>query len=107
MLALLKLYRSGLKEVFLYLICTFALSHICIFVFAQVNPTPAAERVKKIQQRKELEKKSLLNEIQFRNVGPTVMSGRVSDIEANPDDPTEFYVAYSSGGLWHTQNNGL
>ncbi len=24
----------------------------------------------------------------------------------NPQDPTEFYVAYASGGLWHTQNNG-
>jgi photosystem II stability/assembly factor-like uncharacterized protein len=35
------------------------------------------------------------------------MSGRVSDIEANPNDPTEFYVAYASGGLWHTINNGL
>jgi hypothetical protein len=35
------------------------------------------------------------------------MSGRVDDIEANPDDPTEFYVAYASGGLWYTKNNGL
>jgi photosystem II stability/assembly factor-like uncharacterized protein len=34
------------------------------------------------------------------------MSGRVVDIEVNPQDPTEFYVAYASGGLWHTQNNG-
>jgi photosystem II stability/assembly factor-like uncharacterized protein len=34
------------------------------------------------------------------------MSGRVVDIEANPDDPTEFYVAYATGGLWHTTNNG-
>jgi len=30
----------------------------------------------------------------------------VVDIEVNPQDPTEFYVAYASGGLWHTQNNG-
>ncbi|HEY0731448.1 MAG TPA: hypothetical protein VGD33_03430, partial [Chitinophagaceae bacterium] len=28
-------------------------------------------------------------------------------IDANPDDPTEFYVGYSTGGLWHTTNNGL
>src|SRR5687767_10789 len=107
MLVLLKFYRPGLRGFFLYFICLFVYLHIGIIVFAQVNPTPAAERVKKIQQRKELEKKSMLNDIQFRNIGPTVMSGRVSDIEANPDDPTEFYVAYSSGGLWHTKNNGL
>jgi photosystem II stability/assembly factor-like uncharacterized protein len=34
------------------------------------------------------------------------MSGRVVDIEVNPQDPTEFYVAYASGGLWQTKNNG-
>ena len=34
------------------------------------------------------------------------MSGRVVDIDANPEDPTEFYVAYATGGLWHTTNNG-
>jgi len=44
--------------------------------------------------------------IQFRNIGPTVMSGRVVDIAVNPDDPSHFYVAYASGGLWETKNNG-
>ncbi len=34
------------------------------------------------------------------------MSGRVVDIEVNPADPIEFYVAYATGGLWHTKNNG-
>jgi photosystem II stability/assembly factor-like uncharacterized protein len=34
------------------------------------------------------------------------MSGRVVDLDVNPDDPTEFFVAYASGGLWHTNNNG-
>ncbi|MGA1773133.1 MAG: WD40/YVTN/BNR-like repeat-containing protein, partial [Flavobacteriaceae bacterium] len=44
--------------------------------------------------------------IQFESVGPSVMSGRVVDLEVNPEDPTEFYVAYASGGLWHTTDNG-
>ena len=34
------------------------------------------------------------------------MSGRVADIDVNPNDPTEFYVGYASGGLWYTKNNG-
>ncbi len=34
------------------------------------------------------------------------MSGRVVDLDVNPDQPTEFYVAYASGGLWYTNNNG-
>src|SRR6186713_3576891 len=78
-----------------------------IITFAQVAPTCAEERMKAVQQRKELEKRSVVNDINFRNIGPVTMSGRVDDIEANPDDPTEFYVAYASGGLWYTKNNGL
>ena len=35
------------------------------------------------------------------------MSGRVVDLEVNPGNPTEFYVAYASGGLWHTKDNGI
>ncbi|MDC3345203.1 glycosyl hydrolase, partial [Flavobacteriaceae bacterium] len=42
----------------------------------------------------------------FTNIGPTIMSGRVADIDVNPNDPTEFYVGYASGGLWYTKNNG-
>lgn len=79
---------------------------ISTFVTAQVNPTPAAERMKVMEQRKALANKSPLNDIPFRNIGPTIMSGRVVDIDANPEDPTEFYVAYATGGLWHTKNNG-
>lgn len=73
---------------------------------AQVKPTSGAERLKSVEQRKALERRSTINHVKFRNIGPSVMSGRVVDIDANPQDPTEFYVAYSTGGLWHTTNNG-
>ncbi|HEU4633006.1 MAG TPA: hypothetical protein VFS22_03415, partial [Flavisolibacter sp.] len=76
------------------------------YSFGQVKPTPGSDRLKGLQQRQLLEKKSTINHVKFRNIGPSVMSGRVDDIEANPDDPTEFYVAYATGGLWHTTNNG-
>jgi photosystem II stability/assembly factor-like uncharacterized protein len=77
-----------------------------LFVQAQIKATSAQERLKSIDQRKQLLSRSTLNETGFRNIGPSVMSGRVVDIEVNPQDPTEFYVAYASGGLWHTKNNG-
>ncbi|HMU46889.1 MAG TPA: hypothetical protein PKC72_11000 [Chitinophagaceae bacterium] len=80
--------------------------HLYSVVFTQVEPTPAAERMKVAEQRSKLEKNSVLNEIEFKNIGPSIMSGRVVDVDANPDDPTEFYVAYATGGLWHTTNNG-
>jgi photosystem II stability/assembly factor-like uncharacterized protein len=73
---------------------------------AQIIPTPANERLEGLAKRKELTENSLVNNVMFRNVGPTIMSARVVDLEVNPEDPTEFYVAYASGGLWHTKNNG-
>lgn len=78
----------------------------CIDVFPQVNPTPASERMLGAQRHNNMAASSPLNDIKFRNIGPAIMSGRVVDIDANPEDPTEFYVAYASGGLWYTRNNG-
>ncbi|WP_288979937.1 glycosyl hydrolase [uncultured Flavobacterium sp.] len=49
---------------------------------------------------------SLFNQVEAKNIGPTIMSGRVVDLAVNPKNPTEFYVAYATGGLWHTNNNG-
>ncbi|TAG12155.1 MAG: glycosyl hydrolase [Sphingobacteriia bacterium] len=74
---------------------------------AQVKPTTAKERLKLIDQRKSLNQQSKINETAFRNIGPSVMSGRVVDIDVNPTDATEFYIAYATGGLWHTVNNGI
>ena len=51
-------------------------------------------------------KASLVKNVPFENIGPSIMSGRVVDLDVNPEMPSEFYVAYASGGLWHTINNG-
>src|SRR5689334_3229145 len=71
-----------------------------------VTPTNEKDRLGGILKHYDLERKSLLTNVKFRNVGPTIMSGRAVDVCVNENDPTEFYVAYASGGLWHTTNNG-
>ncbi|GIV61716.1 MAG: hypothetical protein KatS3mg044_0582 [Rhodothermaceae bacterium] len=71
-----------------------------------VPPTPASQRLASAARRAQLRERSLVRNVAFRNVGPTVMSGRVVDLDVSPDDPTHFYVAYASGGLWKTTNNG-
>lgn len=68
--------------------------------------TSAAERWTGFEKRKELLNNSLVRNIPFKNIGPTIMSGRVVDLAVNPEDPTHFYVAYASGGLWETRNEG-
>ena len=50
--------------------------------------------------------KSLVKNVPFTNIGPTIMSGRIVDVDVNPINPNEFYAAYASGGLWYTNNNG-
>ncbi len=42
-----------------------------------------------------------------RNIGPAVMSGRIVDLAVVELDPTVFYVASATGGLWKTTNNAV
>ena len=42
----------------------------------------------------------------LRNIGPALMSGRVSDLAIHPDDQSTWYVAVGSGGVWKTTNAG-
>lgn len=90
---------------------------ISFFLFLLITPflsaqndqpvfTPAKERIQSFEKRQQLEANSIVNAIPFEQIGPVVQSGRVSEIAVNPEDPTHFYVAYSSGGLWETRNNG-
>lgn len=73
---------------------------------AQIAPTQKAEIQKALQQKESMDASSLVKNIPFKNIGPSIMSGRVVDIDVNPNNPTEFYVGYASGGLWYTNNNG-
>ena len=93
------------KYIFCLLSFTFLFS-APVLLQAQVSPTAAAERMKSFELRRQLQSQSLLKEVPFRNAGPVIMSGRVVDMDVNPDNPNEFYVAYATGGLWHTTNNG-
>jgi photosystem II stability/assembly factor-like uncharacterized protein len=45
--------------------------------------------------------------LKWRNVGPALTSGRISDFAFNPNNPFEYYVATSSGGVWKTINSGV
>ena len=44
--------------------------------------------------------------LSLRNIGPAVTSGRVGEIAIHPEEPSVWYVAVSSGGVWKTENAG-
>jgi len=85
----------------------FKLLFLCISttIIAQ-NPTNSEIIQQSLEKKSQMMQSSLVKNIEFTNIGPTVMSGRVVDMAVNPDNTTEFYVGYASGGLWYTNNNG-
>ncbi|MCB0637437.1 MAG: glycosyl hydrolase [Lewinella sp.] len=88
---------------------TLVLGCLALALGAQSVPslvTPAAQRLAAFEQRQALQENSPVAALPFRNIGPSVQSGRVSELAVRPDDPSHFYVAYASGGLWKTENNG-
>ncbi|MEP0087413.1 MAG: glycosyl hydrolase, partial [Maribacter dokdonensis] len=75
-------------------------------VSAQVQPTTSEKIDESLIAKQAMDANSLVKNIPLKNVGPSVMSGRVVDLAVNDNNPTEYYVAYASGGLWYTNNNG-
>ncbi len=49
---------------------------------------------------------SILNNFEWRNIGPSSMGGRVSDIAVDPQHPYVIYVGLSTGGVIKSTNNG-
>jgi photosystem II stability/assembly factor-like uncharacterized protein len=45
--------------------------------------------------------------LEFRNIGPAIMGGRIDDFAVAEGRPSTFYVATASAGLWKTVNNGV
>ncbi len=48
-----------------------------------------------------------LEAMAFRSVGPGLVTGRIADIEIDPNDNNTWYVASAFGGLWKTVNRGI
>jgi photosystem II stability/assembly factor-like uncharacterized protein len=71
-------------------------------------PTPKAKPVKPAASAAAtpLLNEGLLAGLAFRNIGPAVMSGRISDIAVHPLKPHTWYVAVGSGGVWKTETAG-
>lgn len=73
---------------------------------AQEDPTVALQQAA-WRRSQEMARTSWFRGLPWRSVGPQVQGGRLVDIEVHPERPYEFYVAYASGGVWRTRNNGV
>jgi photosystem II stability/assembly factor-like uncharacterized protein len=78
------------------------ISTILLLSIVMCGSTQAANKDKSILMTDEL-----LSGMKLRNIGPAYMSGRIADIEVDPKDPSTWYVAVGSGGVWKTDNSGI
>ena len=69
-------------------------------------PTTPAQREAAWQQHQRMETESPFRALSWRSIGPTVQGGRVVDVASVPGQPYTFYVAYATGGVWKTRNDG-
>src|SRR4030042_619819 len=74
---------------------------IAFFVFSSMARSEAPKVEKKSPLTAEV-----LSGFEFRNIGPGLMSGRISDIAIHPKNRSLWYVAVGSGGVWKTENAG-
>jgi photosystem II stability/assembly factor-like uncharacterized protein len=97
----LKKYKNMIRSIpFISMLLIFSMA------IADAQNVSKNSRIKAYETRSALAEKNIFKGLEFKNIGPTVFSGRVTDLAVNPNDPTQFYVAYASGGLWETKNNG-
>jgi photosystem II stability/assembly factor-like uncharacterized protein len=71
-----------------------------------VKGSPAGLRDLAYRQRLKMEADSFLGGVLWRNVGPEIQSGRVQMIAAPELDPKKVYVAFATGGLYRTEDEG-
>lgn len=90
---------SSIKNIILC--CTLFLELGGTVLMAQ-NYTPAAVRLAQSAPKDG----SRFKKVPYESIGPSIMSGRITDIEVNPSNPIEMFVAYASGGVFYTSNNG-
>ena len=85
----------------LYIILIFL--NISIKLFSQ---QPYSPLVNSYKEHLDLKKKSHLN-LEGISLGPVLNSARVEAIQIDEKNPGTMYVAFGSGNLWKTINNGI
>ena len=58
------------------------------------------------QEKKEIKLENYFGDLSARQIGPAVMSGRISDMENHPTDPMILYAGSAGGGVWKSNDAG-
>lgn len=66
----------------------------------------AVVRMNGYERRLKMESDSPFQNVPWRCVGPEIQGGRVIDIDSPKDRPKQLFVAFATGGLWKTDDEG-
>ncbi len=66
---------------------------------------PGTSLIAKVNKKESISAETFKG-LALRNIGPAFMSGRIADIDIDPNNTNIWYVAVGSGGVWKTKNAG-
>ena len=74
-----------------------------------IEKTPAEKRIQWYKNHVELKENSVFKNLPWQFIGPTNVSGRMTDVEVVTPKGENYtiYVAGASGGIWKTENEGI
>lgn len=74
-----------------------------------IQKTPAEIRIAAFEKQQALKNNSTFKNLNWQFVGPTNVSGRMTDVEVITPKGINYtiYVAGASGGIWKTENEGI
>ena len=77
-------------------------------VVASPSPSPQPSRQPGEEEGRPRDPMSTptFNGLRFRSIGPAFTSGRVIGFAVEPNNPSHYFVASASGGVWKTVNDG-
>ena len=72
-----------------------------------IQSTDPDLRLKWYQQHMAMKNTSIFKDLQWRFLGPDIISGRCTDVDVPKGSKHTIYVAAATGGVWKTENSGI
>ncbi len=84
----------------------FFLTLVLIITSQVYTYTTPEQRLAAWEKHRQMAQESWFRHLEWKNLGPYFMGGRVCEIKGYASDPNRLLVAAASGGLWLTENRG-
>jgi photosystem II stability/assembly factor-like uncharacterized protein len=83
-----------------------AIFYVSQLTLAQNRPSSGRERQAAFAQQKTMVSKSAYKSLVWRNTGPEIISGRVSEVLGVPGNKNIIWASFATGGFWKTEDAG-